>query len=467
MPKELRATRYLTAANDGLARFIVNDLPYMDFDSTIEFYADSEKWIDDTGRALMNANDRYYLLTVTCKRYDAFHGWLFERCREVEANPDDHLDLWARGHYKSSIGTFAGVIQEIMVDPEITIAIMSGTNKVAQPFLVQIQQEFENNEDLKRIHADVLWSEPRKEAPLWARDKGITVKRKGNPKEATVEAFGVIDGMRTGKHYDLLDFDDLIDESMVGNPEMVQKVTQRWELAGNLGRHTKKTRKWHWGTRFDEKDDVRQLIDPSSKLVLNAAIGMGRYMDRKIIMPAFFANRLAGKFEDQRVVPFPADGNGQDVPVTVGSADGNTATGMNVAKLLRLRRLAAENDIDLDVEQLNIALSAIQIEDLFGDIKYVNRDWRQQTQLDSNGKPTAYVGINILEVNQAGVLAAGVRANPAWTTLGMHVGRWQEMQTRIGENPQKQYKKQVYMWQQAGATRVDELRVFKVYNKEA
>ncbi len=263
MARELRATRYLTAANDGLARFIVDDLPYLDFESTIDFYHDTESWIDDNGRALLNCNDRYYLLTMTCHRHDAWHEWLFERCREVEANPDDHLDLWARGHYKSSIGTFAGVIQEIMVDPEITIAIMSGTNKVAQPFLVQIQQEFENNDDLKRIHSDVLWQEPRKEAPLWARDKGITVKRKGNPKEATVEAFGVIDGMRTGKHYDLLDFDDLIDESMVGNPDMVKKVTQRWELAGNLGRHTKKTRKWHWGTRYSYADTYGVILERS------------------------------------------------------------------------------------------------------------------------------------------------------------------------------------------------------------
>src|SRR5882724_949944 len=261
MVVELRGTRYLSKENEDLARFIVSDLRYLDFNETIDFYEAMDPCFDDRARALLNCNDRFYLLTVTLHRQDAWHPWLFERCREVEANPDDHLDLWARGHYKSSIGTFAGVIQEVLVDPEITIAIMSGTNKVAVPFLTQIQQEFENNDDLKRIHADVLWQEPRKEAPLWARDKGITVRRRGNPKEATIEAFGVIDGMRTGKHYDLLDFDDLIDESMVDNPDIVKKVTQRWELAGNLGRHTKKTRKWHWGTRYSYSDSYGIMLE--------------------------------------------------------------------------------------------------------------------------------------------------------------------------------------------------------------
>lgn len=271
MAKEIRGTRYLARANPALGKFISSELPYLDFMQTMRFYrrfetarrADGTKVFTDHDRALLNCNDRFYLLTVTCHRHDAWHPWLFERCREVEASPDDHLDLWARGHYKSSIGTFAGVIQEVMVDPEITIAILSGKNAVAIPFLTQIQQEFENNEDLKRIHSDVLWANPRKEAPLWARDKGLIVKRRGNPKEATIEAFGIVDGMRTGRHFDLLDFDDLIDETMVDNPDIVKKVTQRWELSGNLGRHTKQTRKWHWGTRYSYADTYGVILDRS------------------------------------------------------------------------------------------------------------------------------------------------------------------------------------------------------------
>lgn len=261
MARELKATRYLPRANPDLAEYIQRELRYLDFDGTMRFYEECEDALSDHDKALLNANDRYYLLTITCKRLDALHPWLFERCREVEKNPDGHLDLWARYHYKSSIGTFAGCIQEIIIDPEITIAIMSCTNQVAQPFLIQIQQELESNEDLKRIHSDVFWQEPRKEAPRWSRDKGIVVKRKSNPKEATIEAFGVIDGMRTGKHYQLLDYDDLVTESMVENPDMIKKVTVRWELSDSLGPTHGATRKWHWGTRYSFADTYGVLLE--------------------------------------------------------------------------------------------------------------------------------------------------------------------------------------------------------------
>lgn len=258
MAKELKGTRYL--ANPEFGQMIVNDLPYMDLRETVEFYMWVEATRPDVDKALLNCNDRFYLLSMTCNRQDAWHPWVFDRCREVEANPDGRLDLWARYHYKSTICTFAGCIQEIIRDPEITIAIMSGTNKVAQPFLKQIMEELESNEKLKRQHHDALWEEPRKQAPQWSINGGIIVRRKGNPKEATVEAFGVIDGMRTGKHYKILNYDDLIDESMVDNPDIVKKVTQRWELSDNLGT-AGETRKWHQGTRYSYADTYGIIID--------------------------------------------------------------------------------------------------------------------------------------------------------------------------------------------------------------
>jgi hypothetical protein len=75
----------------------------------------------------------------------------------------------------SSVGTIAGIIQEIVRNPEITICILSATSKIATPFLTQLQQELENNRLLQWVYDDVLWRVPRKEAPRWNLENGIIV----------------------------------------------------------------------------------------------------------------------------------------------------------------------------------------------------------------------------------------------------------------------------------------------------
>lgn len=219
-----------------------------------DVYAEMRRWLC--------RNDLFFLLVVELGRKDANRDWLFERCREVQTEPDGHLDLWARGHYKSTIITFALTIQEILIDPEITIGIFSDVNKVAKPFLRQIKQEFETNEQLKRDFPDILWSDPQKQAPKWSEDDGIVVRRKGNPKEATVEAYGLIDGQPTGRHFKLLVFDDVVNENTVTSPEMMQKVSFRMGLADNLG--AEGYRKRFAGTRYHNNDAYKEMMDRGS-----------------------------------------------------------------------------------------------------------------------------------------------------------------------------------------------------------
>ena len=89
---------------------------------------------DANARAALCLEDRYYLLINVLGRKDAWHPWVYDRCREVEKDPDGFLDIWARGHYKSTIITFAGVLQEILRNREITVGIFSHTPGVANHF---------------------------------------------------------------------------------------------------------------------------------------------------------------------------------------------------------------------------------------------------------------------------------------------------------------------------------------------
>lgn len=257
----LRGRRYLTAANFWVAKAIRKELPSLNYSRTVAWYSANVRRMDDAGRALLGCNDRYFLLTTLLNRRDALKEWIFARCREVEADADGHLDLWSRYHFKSSIGTHAGIIQEVLCDPEITVCILSGTKAIARAFLTQIQQELESNDELKRLYPDVLWENPRREAPRWSREEGIVVKRAGNPKEASIEAHGLLDGQPTSRHYKLLVYDDIINQDIdFNNPDVVKKVTERWELSDNLGTHGA-TRKWHFGTRYHFGDTYGIVLE--------------------------------------------------------------------------------------------------------------------------------------------------------------------------------------------------------------
>ena len=45
--------------------------------------------------------DLFFLLTRILGRPDIDHDWLYARCREVQASPDGHLDLWMETRQKA------------------------------------------------------------------------------------------------------------------------------------------------------------------------------------------------------------------------------------------------------------------------------------------------------------------------------------------------------------------------------
>jgi phage terminase large subunit-like protein len=206
--------------------------------------------------------DLRWLLVNVLGRKDCDNDWVRARCAEVRASPNGHLDLWARGHYKSTIITFALTIQDILNNPEITVGIFSHTRPIAKAFLRQIKREFETNEQLKALFPDILWANPVVQSPKWSEDEGIVVQRQSNPKESTVEAWGLVDGQPTSKHYRLLVFDDVVTRESVTTPEMMAKTTEALQLSFNLAAANSSRR--FIGTRYHFNDTYRTVMEAGS-----------------------------------------------------------------------------------------------------------------------------------------------------------------------------------------------------------
>lgn len=200
-----------------------------------------------------------YIKTLSNKQKD----WLYDRCCEVQANPYENLDVWAREHFKTTIITEALLIFSIINDPEKTNCIFSFTKPIARKMLKKIKAELEQNTAYYTYWPDIFWEEPEKEAwrksKNWSIEKGLTVKRKGNPKESTIEAWGLVDGQPTSTHFDNLIYDDVVTIDTVRTPEAVKKCVEAWEMSLNCGKDGGTSR--YVGTFYAYADPYKVMLD--------------------------------------------------------------------------------------------------------------------------------------------------------------------------------------------------------------
>lgn len=280
-----------------------------DFRTIQEFYEDQIQTAKKSGIKSIKAaskflaeNDHFYLLSHVLRRADAGHPWIYERCREYQAEPKGCLDLWAREHYKSTIITFAGTIADIIADPNSTTGIFSHTRPIAKAFLRQIKSELETNILLPSLWPEIFYTNPKAQSPKWSEDEGICVKRDRVQNEQTVEAWGLVDGQPVSKHYQHLRYDDIVVEATISTPDQIEKATKAWELSLSLGRQGGD--KAYAGTRYHMFDPYAEMMKRGSvKVRTHAATNDGTETGDPVFMPRAL---LAEKRRDQGVYTFAA-----------------------------------------------------------------------------------------------------------------------------------------------------------------
>lgn len=240
-----------------MVRFLPKNVMYKhDYPAIFAKIAAGELPARGTYRQLCRT-DLFFLLHFGLAREDVNHPFVVGCIREVEVNHNNTLDLWAREHYKSTILTYGLPIQELLLDPEERICIFSHTRPIAKGFLRQIKLTLESDVPVVQWFPDIFWSRPKSQAPKWSEDDGLIIRRKSNPKESSIEAWGLVDGQPTSKHFTTRVYDDIVTRESVTTPEQLKKNMDAYQLSHSLG--TDAGQKRVVGTHYHFADTYTRL----------------------------------------------------------------------------------------------------------------------------------------------------------------------------------------------------------------
>jgi hypothetical protein len=243
-----------------------------------------------------------------------------------------------------------------------------------------------------------------------------------------------------------------------GTLEM-QSVTSRFAPINRSDAPT--DRRWVFPSDYDlaqqvdSFDKLRLITDPSSALVQTAVNAAGRQMDR-LICAAFTGSAKTGETGATSTAFTAAN----EVDVAVGGANSR----LNVAKIKAVRELMMSKHIDFDMEECYIGITAADHASLLNEIQVVSTDFNSRPVL-VDGKITQFLGFNLIHCELIETALAGTNevTLPVWVKSGMYLGVWDDIKNDVSQRKDLQGQPwQVYTTMTAGATRLEENKVFAI-----
>jgi hypothetical protein len=230
---------------------------------------------------------------------------------------------------------------------------------------------------------------------------------------------------------------------------------------------------YDWADLIDNQDKLRMLIDPTSSYAMAGAWAMGRAIDDEIIS-GFFTSNNTGATGTNATGLLSAFNSGSQM--VAGNVGASAATGLNIAKLRRAKRILMEGYVDIDNDPLIAVISAKQHDDLLNEAQAISLDYNTKPVL-VDGKISSFMGFNFVvseripgagAFNSAinptistgstdGTYTAGSRwMVPVFAKSGLALGMWNDIQTSIDRRADKRNSYQVYVTGTFGAARMEE-----------
>jgi len=213
-----------------------------------------------------------------------------------------------------------------------------------------------------------------------------------------------------------------------------------------------------WGKIIKEEDVIKALTDFKSEYVQGGVKAIIRKKNR-ILANALFGNRLIGN-----EVPVSTPWAGSSVPVDLEAP--GTPSRMSVAKLNRAIRNLEDAHIDIDSEELYLALNPQQNEELYTDITFTSKDYRTEAKYDER-RVKSIMGIPILSTKNITSGSGTVSWGALYCKSGMHWGPAMPLTVQSSPNPAKQYREHPYIEHWIAASRSEDVKVVKILTKLA
>lgn len=212
---------------------------------------------------------------------------------------------------------------------------------------------------------------------------------------------------------------------------------------------------YEWADLIDDQDKLRMLIDPTSPYAINGAYALGRAMDQLIISAALGTAKTGENGTTSTTFPTSTQ------QITVGG----TPTGLTVAKLRSAKKILLANEVDVEMDPLYIAVTAKQLDDLLGTTEVTSSDYNTVKAL-VQGQVDTFMGFKFIHTELLGVDGSDDRRVIAWAKSGIHLGMWNDINSKIDQRADKSYATQVYVKGTFGATRTEEKKVVEILCSE-
>lgn len=150
---------------------------------------------------------------------DPKKDWLVQDCQLKK-----RLLLLPRGHFKTTLNLI-DTIQWMLVIPNITICLFSGTEPLTARMVDEIKQHFLMNGEFRDLYRQWL---PQKAVSSFGEKGQFTLPCRGQIRREPTLSVTTLKSTRAGAHFDIMKFDDVITEQNSKTAILNQETKRQW-----------------------------------------------------------------------------------------------------------------------------------------------------------------------------------------------------------------------------------------------